>query len=127
MAPVLAVCSGQGGRGASLEPSVTAPTIAPGTHWRNTMNHLRDLSLGSCLRIVPFGAAGDKGKATDNTWAKIISGLLTPEHSKKGLALQENAAVKPDTILSYAAKDLGAKLSLKMIQEKYGKPSKTEE
>ena len=91
------------------------------------MTHLRYLGLVWLFVAAPFAAAGDKGKATDNTWAKIISGLLTPEQSKKGLQLQENAAVKPDTILSYAAKELGAKLSLKMIQEKYGKPSKTEE
>jgi hypothetical protein len=91
------------------------------------MTHLRHLTLVWLFLVVPFAAAGDKGKATDNTWAKIISELLTPEQSKKGLDFQQNAAVKPDTMLSYAAKDLGAKLSLRIIQEKYGKPSKTEE
>jgi hypothetical protein len=91
------------------------------------MTHLRQLALFWLFLAVPFAAAGDKGKATDNTWAKIISELLTSEQSKKGLEFQENAIVKPDTILSYAAKDLGAKLSLKMIHENYGKPSKTEE
>ena len=91
------------------------------------MIHLHHLALVCLLLAVPLDAAGDKDKATDTTWAKIITGLLTPEQSKKGLELQKNAAVKPDTVLSYAAKDLGAKLSLKMIQEKYGKPSKTEE
>jgi hypothetical protein len=90
------------------------------------MTHLRVLALLSLFLAVPFVGAQDDGKATD-TWAKIISGLLTPEQSKKALEFQENAAVKPDTMLSYAAKDLGAKLSLKTIQEKYGKPSKTEE
>jgi hypothetical protein len=91
------------------------------------MTKLRYLPLLWLLLAVPFAAAGEKGKATDNTWAKIISGLLGPEQGKKGIEFQEKAIVKPDSTLSYAAKDLGAKLSLKMIQEKYGKPSKTEE
>jgi hypothetical protein len=88
---------------------------------------LRLLVLVGLVLTVPIAAAGDKDKVTDNTWAKIISGSLTPEQSKKGLKLQENAIVKPDTVLTYPAKDLGAKLSLKTIQEKYGKPSKAVE
>ena len=91
------------------------------------MNHLRHLTLVWLFLAIPFAAAGAKGQETDNAWAKIISGLLTPEQSKKGLDFQEHAAVNPDSILSYAALDLGSKLSLIMIQDKYGKPSKTED
>jgi hypothetical protein len=71
--------------------------------------------------------ARPQDKAKDNTWAKIVAGLMTPEQAKKGANFQENAIVKPDTVLTYAAKDLGAKLSLKEIQQKYGKPVRTEE
>src|SRR5262245_21491119 len=91
------------------------------------MNHLRHLALVCLFAFVPFAAAQDKGKPTDNTWAKIVSESLTPEASKKALDYQQNAVVKPDTVLSYAAKDLGVKLSLKTIQQKHGKPTKSEE
>lgn len=92
----------------------------------NGLSNLSDPRLG--VPRHPSGGGGRQGhRAADNTWAKIVSGLLTPEQSNKALEFQQNASVKPDTILSYAAKDLGAKWSLKMIWEKYGPPSKTEE
>ena len=91
------------------------------------MIHLRYLILGCLFLAVSWGTAAGGGKEADNTWAKIVSEVLNAEQSKKGLKLQENAAVKPDTVLSYAASDLGVKLSLKMIQEKFGKPPKTAE
>lgn len=90
------------------------------------MTNLRYLGLACFLLAIPVATGGEKGKA-DDTWAKIVSDLVTADQSKKGHELQQNAAVKPDTVLSYAAKDLGAKLSLKAIQEKYGKPAKTAE
>jgi len=46
------------------------------------MTRLRHLVLVGLVLAAPFAAAGDKDEAPDATWAKIISGSLTPEQSK---------------------------------------------
>src|SRR5262249_26049513 len=121
------------------------------THNAQLGNSPLTLSRGSIMRLIGIysmvlsvaciaGSLGldssDAGKQNDaissakldgNTWVKIVSGLLTTAQSKQGLHFQENSIVKPYSMCTFAAKDLGAKLSLKMIQEKYGKPSKTAE
>jgi len=68
--------------------------------------------------------ADEPKKADKDTWAKIVVDLISPEASKKGIEIQQNAAVPPDFELNFDIKKLGAdgKFSAKQFREKYGAP-----
>jgi hypothetical protein len=80
--------------------------------------------------LAPQGGADDEPKKADgkDVWAKIVTDLVTPEVSKKGVEIQANAAVPGDFELNFDVKKLGAegKFSAKAIKEKYGPPAKVE-
>lgn len=86
--------------------------------------------LFTLCALVVGASAGDEPKKEEakDTWAKIVTDLVTPEVSKKGIEIQNNAAVGGDFELNFGVKDLGAagKFSMKKIKEKYGPPTKVE-
>jgi hypothetical protein len=81
-----------------------------------------------CICLAPLPVLADGTKKTDNTWAKIIVELVTPEMSKKGLEAQEFSLRDPDTMLNFMVKKLGGegKFSIKAITKKFGAPTKIE-
>jgi len=91
---------------------------------------LRCAALFTLCVLIPGAAPGDEPKKepAKDTWAKIVTDLVTPEASKKGVEIQSNAAVPGDFELNLDVKKLGAegKFSAKQLKEKYGPPAKVE-
>jgi len=81
--------------------------------------------LATLFALAPAAAAEPK-KADENAGLKIVADLFTPEASKKGVEIQNNAAVPGDFELNLDVKKLGleGKLSAKEVRKKYGPPAK---
>jgi hypothetical protein len=80
------------------------------------------------LAVLAPLAAADEKKADEAAGLKIVAELFTPEASKKGVEIQQNAAVPADFELNLDVKKLGldGKVSAKKVREKFGAPTKVE-
>lgn len=78
--------------------------------------------------LAPLATADEPKKADETAGLKIVAELFTSEASKKGIEIQQNAAVPGDFELNFDVKQLGleGKVSAKKVREKYGAPAKVE-
>jgi len=81
--------------------------------------------VAACTLMLGLIRADEPKK---DAWIRIVTDLVSPEASKKGIEAQGNAGVPADFELNLDLKKLGmeGKFSAKQIKEKYGPPTKVD-